>query len=97
MVRAVDDGTIDGGAAQYLKVPPNSLEAEQSLIGGLMLDALAWDKVADVITSDDFYRKDHRLIYSAIAGLIESGSPCDVVTVSAVSYTHLTLPTICSV
>ncbi|MDE0790027.1 MAG: replicative DNA helicase [Woeseiaceae bacterium] len=82
MVRAVDDGTIDGAAGQHLKVPPNSLEAEQSLIGGLMLDALAWDKVADVITSDDFYRKDHRLIYSAIAGLIESGSPCDVVTVS---------------
>ena len=82
MVRAVDDGTIDGGASQHLKVPPNSLEAEQSLIGGLMLDALAWDKVADVITSDDFYRQDHRLIYSAIAGLIESGSPCDVVTVS---------------
>jgi replicative DNA helicase len=82
MVRAVDDGMIDGAAGQHLKVPPNSLEAEQSLIGGLMLDALAWDKVADVITSDDFYRKDHRLIYSAIAGLIESGSPCDVVTVS---------------
>lgn len=82
MVRAVDDGTIDGAVGQHLKVPPNSLEAEQSLIGGLMLDALAWDKVADVITSDDFYRKDHRLIYSAIAGLIESGSPCDVVTVS---------------
>tara|TARA_B110000858_G_scaffold95630_1_gene110179 strand:- start:17914 stop:19320 length:1407 start_codon:yes stop_codon:yes gene_type:complete len=88
MVRAVDDGTIDGGAAQYLKVPPNSLEAEQSLIGGLMLDALAWDKVADVITSDDFYRKDHRLIYSAIAGLIESGSPCDVVTVSEYLDSH---------
>jgi len=82
MVRALDDGMVDGGAEQRLKVPPNSLEAEQSLIGGLMLDALAWDKVADVITSDDFYRKDHRLIFTAIANLIESGSPCDVVTVS---------------
>ncbi len=82
MVRALDDGMVDGGAEQRLKVPPNSIEAEQSLIGGLMLDALAWDKVADVITAEDFYRKDHRLIYTAIADLIDSGSPCDVVTVS---------------
>jgi len=82
MVRALDDGMVDGGAEQRLKVPPNSIEAEQSLIGGLMLDALAWDKIADVVTADDFYRKDHRLIFTAIAGLIESGSPCDVVTVS---------------
>ncbi len=82
MVRALDDGMVDGGAEQRLKVPPNSIEAEQSLIGGLMLDALAWDKVADVIVSDDFYRKDHRLIFTAIQNLIEGGSPCDVVTVS---------------
>ncbi len=82
MVRALDDGMADRGAEQRLKVPPNSIEAEQSLLGGLMLDALAWDKVADVIIGDDFYRKDHRLIFAAIAHLIESGSPCDVVTVS---------------
>lgn len=82
MVRALDDGRVDGSAEQRLKIPPNSIEAEQSLLGGLMLDALAWDKVADVIISDDFYRKDHRLIFSAIANLIEGGSPCDVVTVS---------------
>jgi replicative DNA helicase len=73
---------VDGGTEQRLNVPPNSIEAEQSLLGGLMLDALAWDKVADVITADEFYRKDHRLIFSAIANLVESGSPCDVVTVS---------------
>jgi len=88
VVRAVDDGRIDAGAEQRLKVPPNSVEAEQSLIGGLMLDALAWDKVADVISSEDFYRKDHRLIFSAIARLIESGSPCDVVTVSEYLDSH---------
>lgn len=82
MVRALDDGMTDGGAEQRLKVPPSSIEAEQSLIGGLMLDAAAWDKVADVIISADFYRKDHRLIFEAIANLIEAGSPCDVVTVS---------------
>lgn len=82
MVRALDDGMTHGDAEQRLKVPPNSIEAEQSLIGGLMLDATAWDKVADVIISADFYRKDHRLIFEAIARLIEGGSPCDVVTVS---------------
>jgi len=52
MVRALDDGMLDGGTEQRLNVPPNSIEAEQSLLGGLMLDALAWDKVADVITAD---------------------------------------------
>jgi replicative DNA helicase len=82
MVRALDDGMTDGDAEQRLKVPPSSIEAEQSLIGGLMLDAKAWDKVADVIVSTDFYRKDHRLIFAAIGSLIETGSPCDVVTVS---------------
>jgi replicative DNA helicase len=82
MVRALDDGYADGGAEQRLKVPPNSIEAEQALIGGLMLNARAWDKVADVVVGEDFYRKDHRLIFAAIANLVESGSPCDVVTVS---------------
>ena len=82
MVRALDDGFTDGGAERRLKTPPNSIEAEQALIGGLMLNAQAWDKVADVVVADDFYRKDHRVIYTAIGNLIEDGSPCDVVTVS---------------
>jgi len=63
-------------------VPPNSIEAEQSLLGGLMLDHKSWDKVADVVTASDFYRKDHRLIFAAIATLAESANPSDVVTVS---------------
>jgi replicative DNA helicase len=78
----LDDGFTDGGAERRLKTPPNSIEAEQALIGGLMLNAQAWDKVADVVIADDFYRKDHRVIYTAIGNLIEDGSPCDVVTVS---------------
>jgi replicative DNA helicase len=82
MVRALDDGLTDGGAEQRLKVPPNSIEAEQALIGGLMLNAQAWDKIADVVSADDFYRKDHRLIFQAIDRLIDDGSPCDVVTVA---------------
>ena len=82
MVRALDDGVTTGGAEQRLKVPPHSIEAEQSLLGGLMLDHQSWDKIADVITEADFYRKDHRLIFSAIASLAEDANPCDVVTVS---------------
>jgi replicative DNA helicase len=82
MVRALGDGYTDAGAEQRLKVPPNSISAEQALIGGLMLNAQAWDKIADVIVGEDFYRKDHRVIFEAIANLVEGGSPCDVVTVS---------------
>ncbi|MDH3491569.1 MAG: replicative DNA helicase [Gammaproteobacteria bacterium] len=82
MVRALGDGYTDAGAEQRLKVPPNSIKAEQALLGGLMLNAQAWDKIADVIVGEDFYRKDHRVIFAAIATLVEAGSPCDVVTVS---------------
>lgn len=82
MVRAVEEGMTGDAAEQRLKVPPNSIEAEQSLLGGLMLDAQAWDKIADVVAGPDLYRKDHRLIFEAIANLVESGNPCDVVTVS---------------
>jgi replicative DNA helicase len=82
MVRALDDGVTTGGAEQRLKVPPHSIEAEQSLLGGLMLDHKSWDKIADIVSERDFYRKDHRLIFSAIAALAENANPCDVVTVS---------------
>jgi replicative DNA helicase len=82
MVRALDDGAGIESAEQRLKVPPNSIEAEQSLLGGLMLDNNAWDKVADLVVSTDFYRKDHRLIFSGISELAEASNPCDVVTLS---------------
>lgn len=82
MVRALDDGIGGDGPEARLKVPPNSVEAEQSLLGGLMLDAQAWDKVADLIVDSDFYRKDHQLIFASIAALAGEGHPCDVVTVS---------------
>jgi len=64
------------------KVPPHSLEAEQSVLGGLMLSATAWDKVADKVGEVDFYREDHRLIFRAIHDLHEASQPCDAVTVS---------------
>ena len=82
MVRALDDGSPIEAMERRLKVPPNSIEAEQSLLGGLMQDKEAWDKIADLIVTQDFYRKDHQLIFSAIAELSEDGHPCDVVTVS---------------
>src|SRR5690606_37907929 len=82
MVRALDDaGGIDA-TERRLRVPPHSTEAEQSLLGGLMIDGSAWDKIADLIVAEDFYRKDHRLIFDAIAELVETRQPCAVVTVS---------------
>ena len=65
-----------------LKVPPHSLEAEQSVIGGLMLDNRAWDDIADIINEQDFYRHDHALILRSINALAENEQPYDVVTVS---------------
>jgi replicative DNA helicase len=67
---------------EFPKVPPHSMEAEQSVLGGLLLSASAWDQVADKITESDFYREDHRSIYRAIRDLHENSRPCDAVTVS---------------
>ena len=64
------------------KVPPHSVEAEQSVIGGLMLDNETWDNVADQLTADDFYRRDHQLIFGAISELVNDATPFDVVTLS---------------
>src|SRR5438552_3229543 len=62
-------------------LPPHSVEAEQAVLGGLLLDSAAWDNVADVITAEDFYRADHKLIFQAIAALAATSKPTDVVTV----------------
>ena len=67
---------------ENLKVPPHSIEAEQAVLGGLLLSARAWDQVADVITEDDFYREDHRLVFRAIHELNDASQPCDAVTVT---------------
>ena len=67
-----------------LRVPPHSTEAEQSVIGSLLLDNLAWDRVADLVTESDFYRHEHRLIYAALGGLVGAGKPADVITVHEV-------------
>src|SRR5438132_12069723 len=65
-----------------LRVPPHSVEAEQSLLGALLIDNQAFDRVADLVTAEDFYRDDHRRIWRHISKLIEANRPADVVTVS---------------
>ncbi len=67
---------------EQLKVPPHSIDAEQSVLGGLMLDSEAWDLVADRISADDFYRQGHRVIFEAIRSLQDRSEPCDVITLS---------------
>lgn len=65
-----------------VKVPPHSVDAERSVLGGLMLDSRAWDQVADKLVEDDFYRSEHRLIFRAMARLMEDDQPIDVLTVA---------------
>jgi replicative DNA helicase len=65
-----------------LKLPPHSIEAEQSLLGGLLIDNNALDQVADTISAKDFYKQDHRLIFIHISNLINASSPADVITVA---------------
>ena len=64
-----------------LRVPPHSVEAEQSVLGGLLLDNLAWDRAADLLNDSDFYRYEHRLIHAAIGALVNASRPADVITV----------------
>ncbi len=65
-----------------IRVPPHSTEAEQAVLGGLMLDNSAWDKIADRVNETDFYRADHQLIFAAIARLADEHEPFDAVTLS---------------
>jgi len=71
---------IDRQVAQ-LRIPPNSVEAESSVLGGLLLDNTAWDKIGDVLSEGDFYRYEHRLIFIAVSGLINTSRAADVITV----------------
>ena len=64
-----------------LRVPPHSNEAEQSVLGGLLIDNLSWDRAADLLTDSDFYRFEHKLIFSAISTLVNQSKPADVITV----------------
>lgn len=66
-----------------LRIPPHSIEAESSVLGGLLMDNFSWDRVGDLLADGDFYRHEHRLIYAAIGALINASKPADVVTVFA--------------
>ncbi|ATD08814.1 MULTISPECIES: replicative DNA helicase [Pseudoalteromonas] len=65
-----------------LKVPPHSIEAEQSVLGGLMLDNEAFDRVAELVVSHDFYTRTHKLIFEAMEKLVELSQPIDLITIS---------------
>jgi replicative DNA helicase len=89
MALAKQNTTVIGSRAEpadlqllALRVPPHSVEAEQSLLGGLLLDNQAFDRVADLVAEGDFYRDDHRRIWQHVVRLVEAGKPADVVTVS---------------
>jgi replicative DNA helicase len=73
---------LDDSDTDRLSLPPSSIQAEQALLGGLMLDGSSWDRVADRVVEEDFYRPDHRLIFTAIRELSQRNDPCDPVTVS---------------
>ena len=75
-----DDFGQDRQVAQ-LRIPPHSIEAESSVLGGLLLDNAAWDRVSDVLTEHDFYRYEHRMVFVAMSGLINASKPADVITV----------------
>ena len=64
-----------------LRIPPHSIEAESSVLGSLLLDNAAWDRVSDVISENDFYRFEHRQVFAALSLLINAGKPADVITV----------------
>jgi replicative DNA helicase len=76
MMNASPDLQLDS-----LRTPPHSIEAEQSVLGGLLLDNAAWDRIADFIRAEDFYRYDHRIIFQHLVKLINSAHPADVITV----------------
>ncbi|MFZ4379852.1 MAG: replicative DNA helicase [Polynucleobacter sp.] len=79
----LNPGMMGSGDAvvQALKVPPHSVEAEQSLLGGLLIDNTAWDRLGGVLTDKDFYRPEHALIYKVIQRLVGDNQPADVITV----------------
>jgi replicative DNA helicase len=79
---AVPSEALAPPSTDRLRVPPHSIQAEQSVLGGLMLENGAWDQVADRVGQRDFYRREHQLIFQAVAALAERGKPFDVVTLA---------------
>ncbi|MGA3159328.1 MAG: replicative DNA helicase, partial [Steroidobacteraceae bacterium] len=82
MAGPLRSGRSQGAPSSDPLQPPHSVEAEQAVLGGLLIDPAAWDQVGDMVTADDFYRPDHRLVFGALSELVAAGKPADVVTVS---------------
>ena len=77
----LDDGPSKSGD-RAIRVPPHSVEAEQAVLGGVLIDNDAWDRIAGILTSAHFYRSDHRAVFDAVSDLSDEGQPCDAVTVA---------------
>ena len=75
------DGPSKSGD-RAIRVPPHSVEAEQAVLGGVLIDNDAWDRIAGILTSAHFYRNDHRTVFEAVSLLCDEGQPCDAVTVA---------------
>jgi replicative DNA helicase len=78
---AIPDDFVPDRQVAQLRIPPHSIESESSVLGGLLLDNAAWDRVGDLVTDTDFYRYEHRMIYASIGALINASRPADVITV----------------
>jgi replicative DNA helicase len=76
-----DPSPYSDPTAAQLRIPPHSMEAESSVLGGLLLDNASWDRVGDLLVENDFYRFENRLIFSSVAALINANKPADVITV----------------
>lgn len=79
---------FEDARVESLRLPPHSVEAEQAVLGGLMLDNAALDRIGDMLVEQDFYRADHRVIWGAITGLMGENKPADVVTVGRALKEH---------
>ncbi|MEY4318822.1 MAG: Replicative helicase [Pseudomonadota bacterium] len=85
VLSSLETGFSSDQQIAQLRIPPHSIEAESSVLGGLLLDNGAWDRVGDLLSDNDFYRYEHKQVFSAIDSLINASRPADVITV----YEHL--------
>ena len=73
------------------KLPPNSIDSEQSVLGGLLLHNDSWDRVVNILGTNDFYQASHRIIYDAIVTLLEHDKPADILTVKDLTFNYFYL------
>jgi replicative DNA helicase len=85
VLSSLEEGFSADQQIAQLRIPPHSMEAESSVLGGLLLDNGAWDRVGDLLSDGDFYRYEHKQVYAAIGALVNASRPADVITV----YEHL--------